>query len=166
MENKLLTWLSYGTKEILTSTRDLKLFDPSDSFIILNSRSGMAEKKKVKQKDDFRRKCSVGDFSVRFYLQWNRHELPCRRFYSGTGSHWEVPENIVFFHFGFGALKIYDLNHMVDIQHPQQHHQDHLDAGLFGGDQVDSFIIKNIIIKTRPKPAYGRQDLAGSWGSG
>ena len=73
---------------------------------------------------------------------------------------------ILLFHFGFGALKIYDLNHMVDIQHPQQHHQDHLDAGLFGGDQVDSFIIKNIIIKTRPKPAYGRQDLAGSWGSG
>ena len=35
---------------------------------------------------------------------------------------------------------------MEDIQHPQQHHQDHLDAGLYGGDQVDGLIIKNIII--------------------
>ena len=34
----------------MTSTRDLKLFDPSDSFIILKSRSGIAEKRKCSNK--------------------------------------------------------------------------------------------------------------------
>ena len=66
-QKKSQTWLSYGTKEILTSTSDLKLFDPSDSFIILKSRSGMAEKEEdvqTKQKLWFKRKYHCLDFAT------------------------------------------------------------------------------------------------------
>ena len=76
----------------------------------------------------------------------------------------------------------WDLEPTVDLTKPEKCEEAEVGGGVHGGDLVRDALLLSvvhlaiiiivvsitlaiiIIIFTRPKPAYGRQGLAGSWG--